>query len=271
MLGFLFSNDIIIYLQSLANPFIDFLFKALTQFGSFYVLFFLATLTFWCYDKKLGFRLMYVILISAILVIFAKNLFKTTRPPQVLHKVSSEGYGFPSGHALVSSAFLGYLWLSIRKGMVFVLLAILSISISRVYLGVHYVGDIMGGIFFGFVTAFISYKYIFTTNITQTNLRYAIALFPAIVLMLYPLKEVVDVGVMMISIGIGYLLEEEYIMFEDANNNLQRIKRAFTGLLVVGVIYLASTLLEIDSVLMYAMLGFASTLAVPWVFACSSL
>jgi len=266
MLDFLFSNGIIIYLQSFANPCIDFLFKIITYSGSYYVLFFLATLTYWCYDKKLGFKLMYVILISALLTIFTKDLFKMDRPPLTLHKVSSEGYGFPSGHALVSSAFLSYLWLNIRKGLVFVLLAIISISVSRVYLGVHYVGDITGGIFLGVITALIFYKYVFTTDITQTNLRYAVVLFPAAVLMLYHPEKAVDAGMMVISVGTGYLFEEKYIKFEDANSNLERIKRAFAGLLVVGVIYLASTLLEINSVIMYTMLGFASTFAVPWVF-----
>lgn len=258
MSGFLFSEDVIIYLQSFGNPFIDFLFRTITEAGSYSTIFFLATLIFWCYDKKLGLKLMYVILISATLAILAKNLFKIPRPTEVLHKISPKGYGFPSGHALVSSAFWGYLCLNIRRWMIFVFI-VLSISVSRIYLGVHYVGDVIGGIFFGLAIAFVFYKAEMVGN------KEYIIVPVLILLLLHPAlsKEEVVIGLLMISIGVGYLLEEKYIMLEDAKNNRQRIKRAFAGILILGTTYIVSM---ISPFFVYAMLGFASTFVAPLVF-----
>ncbi|MFA4935903.1 MAG: hypothetical protein WC568_08715, partial [Candidatus Methanoperedens sp.] len=106
---FLFSEDIIRYFQSLGNPSADNLFIAITTIGSQPAYFLLASLIFWCFSKKTGIRTMYVILFSAFAAILAKNLFGMSRPPEYLHKIEENGFGFPSGHAQVSSGFWGYI------------------------------------------------------------------------------------------------------------------------------------------------------------------
>lgn len=65
-----------------------------------------------------------------------------------------ETYSFPSGHALTSTLFFGALVIlillnekNLRNAMLAsaaCILAALSISMSRVYLGVHYLGDVVG-------------------------------------------------------------------------------------------------------------------------------
>ena len=85
---FLFNDNINIYLQSYGNAFVDNLFKAITTFGSEPVYVFLASLIFWCFSKKTGLRVMYVILFSAFATILAKNLFAMPRPPEYLYKIA---------------------------------------------------------------------------------------------------------------------------------------------------------------------------------------
>jgi membrane-associated phospholipid phosphatase len=112
---FFFSENIIIYLQGFGSPFLDIIFKAITTAGSEPAFIFLALLIFWCFSKKTGIKAMYVILFSAFAAILLKNLFSMPRPPEYLHKIEENGFGFPSGHAQVSSGFCGYLGCKIRN------------------------------------------------------------------------------------------------------------------------------------------------------------
>ncbi|MFG6149742.1 phosphatase PAP2 family protein [Halobacillus sp. B23F22_1] len=80
--------------------------------------------------------------------------------PDLLEQYDGTGFSFPSGHTTGSTVFYGFLiylilispltksakWLI--NGLLFVI--ILSISLSRVYLSVHYFTDILGGLALGF-------------------------------------------------------------------------------------------------------------------------
>jgi membrane-associated phospholipid phosphatase len=279
---FLFNENINIYFQNIGNDLFDNLFLAITAICSEQVYVFLASLIFWCFSKKTGIRAMYVIIFSAFAAILAKNLFSMPRPPEHLHKIQENGFGFPSGHAQVSSGFLGYLDVKIKNPWLIIIsaIAIFSVSLSRIYLGVHYVGDVVGGIIFGLSVALIFFKA--EPGITNklekmsSTLRYIVAvILPAILLVIASmqknlLKEQIEIVLVMAGIGVGYLLEEERTGFWDAKNNMQRIKRASVGIAILGIIYLISSwLLLINSnfiILKYASLGFASTFIVPWAF-----
>lgn len=84
-----------------------------------------------------------------------RAVFHRTRP-EIQHLVEAGGYSFPSGHAMVSVAFygmLGYLlWLNLRERSipawyvpVLTVCLIVSIGISRIYLGVHFPSDVIAG------------------------------------------------------------------------------------------------------------------------------
>lgn len=84
-----------------------------------------------------------------------KLLFQRTRP-DIYRLTQAWGYSFPSGHAMISLAFYGMLayllWLNLRTrsrqawvpAVALVSLALL-IGLSRIYLGVHYPSDVIGG------------------------------------------------------------------------------------------------------------------------------
>lgn len=94
-----------------------------------------------------------------------KDFFARSRP-SFERLIVVHGYSFPSGHAMISTAFYGmlgyflyrYLLKSYKSGwpvIVLTILFILMISISRVYLGVHYMSDILAGLAAGSLWLFV--------------------------------------------------------------------------------------------------------------------
>ncbi|HSO56822.1 MAG TPA: phosphatase PAP2 family protein [Paenisporosarcina sp.] len=89
---------------------------------------------------------------------FLKEIFHRARPD--LHRlIEIGGYSFPSGHATNAMTVYGILsfllWRHISTSMgrklliLFSVLMILTIGFSRIYLGVHYPSDVLGGYFVG--------------------------------------------------------------------------------------------------------------------------
>ena len=73
-------------------------------------------------------------------------IFQAPRP-MLEPLVSEGGYSFPSGHAMISTAFWGWLAMELRRKWVTALAVVLvaGVMFSRVYLGVHWPRDVLAG------------------------------------------------------------------------------------------------------------------------------
>ena len=94
------------------------------------------------------------------------DLHIVRRPrPSVLRLVDESGYSFPSGHSMVSVALYGIIVYTIYKNVknkyvkwisiVLLSLLVLLIGFSRIYVGVHYFTDVVGGFTLGLVVLII--------------------------------------------------------------------------------------------------------------------
>jgi undecaprenyl-diphosphatase len=154
-----FDRTVMAKIQGLESPALTSVMKLLTFIGSTpFVIVLTLCLIFFLY-KVLHHRLELILLIGAligtgVLNEILKHVFHRTRPH--LHRlIEVTGYSFPSGHAM--SAFTVYvilsflLWRHIPSKwgrsllIIFSVVMILGIGISRIYLGVHYPSDIIGG------------------------------------------------------------------------------------------------------------------------------
>jgi undecaprenyl-diphosphatase len=101
-----------------------------------------------------------VLALSAVSNMILKRFIDRARPG-IEHLVSVETLSYPSGHAMSAMAFYGfviYLFYRFKMNMflkvtlmLLLFLLIVSIGISRIYLGVHYPSDIAGGFIAGFI------------------------------------------------------------------------------------------------------------------------
>ena len=119
---------------------------------------FLITLTIFLFilikNRKVGISIFSNLVIVTVLNQLLKNILQRPRPTEY-RIIEETGYSFPSGHSMVSMAFYGYLIYLIYKyvknkyikwiSIVLFSILICSIGVSRIYLGVHYTSDVLGG------------------------------------------------------------------------------------------------------------------------------
>jgi membrane-associated phospholipid phosphatase len=141
---------IITWLQGLGDVFTSPM-KFFTFLGTeeFYLLIMPAML--WCWDARLGFRIGLILLTSDGINGFFKIAFGSPRPYWVSSEVNGlsaeTSFGLPSGHSQTAVAVWGRLaaWLRRRWAYIVLGLLIFFISISRLYLGVHFPTDVLLG------------------------------------------------------------------------------------------------------------------------------
>lgn len=104
--------------------------------------------------------LLIVVVGSQLLNNLLKATFHRTRPAPLTGLIPAQEFSFPSGHAMVAAAFYLYLaflaWRHVSGWRRVVttaglLLVVLLVGFSRLYLGVHYLSDVVAGYVAGFL------------------------------------------------------------------------------------------------------------------------
>ncbi len=140
---------------TILNDFLTSLLKILTHMGSATTLLIITIVSFIIFkDKFIGISMGINGFLIYLLNLLLKNIFVIPRP-DITTLIEENGYSYPSGHAMASLAFYGFLIYLLNKKMkpsilkkvliIFLILLILSIGFSRIYLGVHHFSDIIGG------------------------------------------------------------------------------------------------------------------------------
>lgn len=144
------------------NNFFNGFFKYFTFIGSFWGLAIICAVLFFVVKQK------HIATFSALSLCFAgilnyviKIIIKRPRPDLMI--IAENGYSFPSGHAMMSLALFGILiyfvccYIKNKPLKIFVSFALASLTLligfSRIYLGVHYLSDVLAG--FSLATAIV--------------------------------------------------------------------------------------------------------------------
>ena len=166
------------------------IFNGFTFLG--YTPFFLVMLPlgYWLCGKAMFTRLAMLVGFVAITNSFLKDLFQDPRPAIefALDPRVGDSFGFPSGHAQIAVAM--WLWLAyeIKRGWAWALAIVIAVGVcvSRLYLGVHDVEDVLGGALFGLASIVIFAGFVNDPAWARANpIVHAIAILALVPLLLF--------------------------------------------------------------------------------------
>ena len=98
----------------------------------------------------------YFVSLAAVYII---KLAISRERPDAITLIIADGFSFPSGHATAAFSSLPIVFRSFKKMKMYWLTYVSLIAISRIYLGVHYLSDVIGGALLGLATGILILKF----------------------------------------------------------------------------------------------------------------
>jgi membrane-associated phospholipid phosphatase len=275
--------DVILWAQQF-SPQLDALFKAITTLGAEQAFLFILPLIFWCWDKRRGARLGVLLMLSAYVNLTLKQLFDQPRPtPDRVEVLADEtSPGIPSGHAQNAVVVYGYLaaqiawpWAWVAAGLI-----AFAVGVSRIYLGVHFPSDVLGGWLIGGVVLALYLRAEPEVEVRLRpwpwNAKMALAVVVPLALFLTtPNENTAQLMGVMLGLTTGFLAELRWVRFSAGGPLWQRTLRFVVGVAVLIVVWLGlklifpsepETLARVFRLLRYALVGMWASLGAPWLF-----
>ncbi len=284
------GETILKWILGFSTSILDLFFGVVTTLGNTLPIIIILLLLYYTADKAFISHLIYILIFSAHLNEVIKVFFHNPRPyiynpeefqvsTEVLGKKTiwgAKGFSFPSGHSQTQGTLWGYVFQKKRNKLLLIigLVLLISIPLSRSYLGVHWPGDIVVGVIFG---SFISWLYLegdsrYGAEIEQwSDIRKIwIGMFLSLGLLALGFLSLIlgseiifnneisfnhidvwrntNIGTypgLLLGIIVGQILEKRYVDFSTFKlGRIVRLFRIVIGIVTVIILYLGAEIIE---------------------------
>lgn len=249
------------YLESIRNSVFTGVFEFFTLFGEEVVILAILCFFYWCYNKRLAYRICFSYFVSGITIQALKITFRIPRPwildpefkpvPSAIE--TATGYSFPSGHTQSATSLFGTFFLHTKNKLrkILYLVIVLGVVLSRMYLGVHTPLDVGVSFIVSFVLILLVH-FVFTDEFLEKrrgicSIVMAVISVAVMVYALYLLysgkieekyaKDCCKAAGAGIGFAIGWYLETGYIKFNENAVSIRMQAMKYTiGILVAVAI-----------------------------------
>lgn len=281
-------NDIlhnISWVLPLRNDFLTPVFEFFTWLGYPTFIMLLLPLGYWLWSKDKFTRVAVIVIISAVLNAFLKDLWENPRPDLIFRLDGDVGksFGMPSGHAQVSAVLWFWVAYEVRKTWAWVVASVIvsGICFSRIYLGIHDLEDILAGLGIAAISLF-GYRFLLTPRFQKFRdaplwLTLAgIFILGVVVKLIWPPAEhsigVIVVFGLLFTWLLGASLEPKLVGFKPRKTSWSLSLIALLGIAgLMGFLAIITPLLSrieplIAGTMSSALLGLYMTLVAPMLF-----
>lgn len=241
------------FFEEIRTPFLNLFACFFSLFGESLFLVVVICLIYWLIDKDWGERLVAVAFSSLAIGTFLKGLIARPRPyaAGVVTRVEVDNpilstlslhanQSFPSGHSIMGGGLFFSTALTYRKKKwlwILCPLMTLGVMLSRLYLGVHYLTDVLAGAAIGVLFAVLWDMVYRLFPKKKTLLLVGFALLSVVFTCIEPSKSMFEQCGCICAAAIAIPLQQKFIGFKNASGVKNRLFRALVGAACVGLVF----------------------------------
>ena len=228
------------WVEGIRTPALSVFFEniSLAGYPTFLILFISFGYFFWSPSRFS--RIAMMLFISGLINGFLKDFFQDPRPliELMLDPKVGTSYGWPSGHAQIAVTLWGLIAYELKdkRATIGAGILIFLIAFSRMYLGVHDLGDVISGLIIGTIILAIWHLaviYKIYESLSKKSWMMVIGLFQIIIYYFYPVHEGHEANVWFLGVMMGW-----FIGSSDIHLNSGRVKKLFMSLASIVVVFI---------------------------------